>query len=331
MLNYLQQAYNPDEIVLEVWDMERIQNRFSKNKTYLQSGIEDKIDFVENKVISKRFRQILSFFGINKYKKYFKVFGGWEVLDESRKFPHDWWNLVLLHNYSIRKWMFILVGWVWTSEKFRTKRLFKYTLPRAQKIICREKTSYERVNSYWKNNAILYDDFSKETFKDSSLRSEWHKSVILNETKWSAPTSPPASRESSQSGKESINVNRDSSICPEWQRNTILINISPKYFNEKNLESIKKFIENHGSNCKKIFFPADINLDKVLFTGVRKIIPDLEIYDRTKHNLQDTIDLFSTCIWWIWSRLHFLYPLKLFGKEFENISTSDKVKKIINN
>jgi hypothetical protein len=56
--------------------VERIQNRFSKNKTYLQSGIEDKIDFVENKVISKRFRQILSFFGINKYKKYFKVFGG---------------------------------------------------------------------------------------------------------------------------------------------------------------------------------------------------------------------------------------------------------------
>ena len=33
-------------------------------------------NFVENKEISKRFRQILSFFGINKYKKYFKVFGG---------------------------------------------------------------------------------------------------------------------------------------------------------------------------------------------------------------------------------------------------------------
>ena len=266
--------------------MERIQNRFSKNKTYLQPGIEDKIDFVENKVISKRFRQILSFFGINKYKKYFKVFGGWEVLDESRNFPHDWWNLVLLHHYSIRKWKFILVGWVWTSEKFRTKKLFKYMLHRAQKIICREKTSYERVNSYWKNNAILYDDFSKNIF------------------------------ESGQKLKEEKNL---------------LINISPKCFNKKNLENIKKFVEKHSSDCKKIFFPADINLDKVLFTNIRKIIPDLEIYDWTKHNLQDTIHLFSTCIWWIWSRLHFLYPLKIFGKEFENISTSDKVKKIMNN
>ena len=126
MLNYLQREYNPDEIVIEVWDVEWIQNRFSKNKTYLQPGIEDKLDFVENKEISKRFRQILSFFGINKYKKYFKVFGGWEVLDESRNFPHDWWNLALLHHYSIRKWKFILVGWVWTSEKFKTKRCSKY-------------------------------------------------------------------------------------------------------------------------------------------------------------------------------------------------------------
>ena len=69
-----------------------------------------------------------------------------------------------------------------------------------------------------------------------------------------------------------------------------------KYFNKKNLENIKKFVEKHSSDCKKIFFPADINLDKVLFTNIRKIIPDLEIYDRTKHNLQDTINLFSTCI-----------------------------------
>ncbi|MBO4517053.1 hypothetical protein J5751_06605 [bacterium] len=80
------------------------------------------------------------------------------------------------------------------------------------------------------------------------------------------------------------------------EEKNLLINISPKYFNENNLENIKKFVEKHSSDCKKIFFPADINFDKVLFTNIRKFIPDLEIYDRTKHNLQDTIDLFSTCI-----------------------------------
>ena len=280
----MQKEYNPDEIVVEVWNIEWIQNWLNKNKEYLQSWIIDKLDFVENKEISKRFRQILSFFGINKYKKYFKVFGGWEVLDESRKFPHDGRNLALLHHYSIRKWKFILVWWIWTCEKFRTKKLFKYILHRAQKIICRENMSYERAIANWWKNAISYEDFSKQIFE----------------------------------------------LCGEKkEKNNILINISPKYFNKKNIEKIKIFVEKHSSDCKKIFFPADINIDKELFTHIRKTIPDLEIYDRTKHSLKDSVELFSDCMWWIGSRLHFLYPLKIFGKDFESISDSDKVKKII--
>jgi len=290
LLNYLQKEYNPNKIVIEVWDIEWIQSRFNKNKWYLQSGIIDKVDFVENKEISRRFKQILSFFGINKYKKFFKVFGWWEVLDESRKFPHDGRNLVLIHNYSIRKWNFILVWWIGTNEKFRTKNLFKYILHKAKKIICREKISYERAIDNWWKNVISYEDFSKQIFQSFSSQNS--------------------------SG---------------WQKDVILINISPKYFNKKNIEKIKSFVWKHNSDCKKIFFPADINIDKELFTEIRKSIPDLEIYDRTKHSLKDSIELFSSCKWWIWSRLHFLYPLKIFGKEFESISDSDKVVKVINN
>ena len=290
LLNYLQKEYNPNKIVIEVWDIEWIQSRFNKNKWYLQSGIIDKVDFVENKEISRRFKQILSFFGINKYKKFFKVFGWWEVLDESRKFPHDGRNLVLIHNYSIRKWNFILVWWIGTNEKFRTKNLFKYILHKAKKIICREKISYERAIDNWWKNVISYEDFSKQIFQSFSSQNS-----------------------------------------SEWQKDVILINVSPKYFNKKNIEKIKKFVWKYSSDCKKIFFPADINIDKELFTEIRKSIPDLEIYDRTKHSLKDSIELFSSCKWWIWSRLHFLYPLKIFGKEFESISDSDKVVKVINN
>ena len=286
LLNYLQKEYNPDEIVMEVWNIEWIESWFNNNKKYLQDWIIDKLYFVENKEISKRFRQILSFFWINKYKKYFKVFWWGEVLDESRIFPHDGWNLVILHHYSIRKWKFILVWWIGTNNKFRTKRLFKYILPRAQKIICREKTSYERTIANWWKKAVSYEDFSKQIFELYS----WEK-----------------------------------------EKNNILINISPKYFNKKNIEKIKNFIWKHNSDCKKIFFPADINIDKEIFTKIRKTIPDLEIYDRTKHSLKDSIELFLSCKWWIWSRLHFLYPLKIFNKNFESISDSDKVMKIIKN
>jgi hypothetical protein len=47
--------------------------------------------------------------------------------------------------------------------------------------------------------------------------------------------------------------------------------------------------------------------------------------------LQETINLFASCQWWIWSRLHFLYPLKLFAKDMECLAYSDKIKKIIKN
>jgi len=72
-----------------------------------------------------------------------------------------------------------------------------------------------------------------------------------------------------------------------------LINISPKHFNKKNLNKIKKHISKDKDH-KKIFFPADINFDKKYYAELRKIIPNLELYDRTKHSLSETIDLFKS-------------------------------------
>jgi hypothetical protein len=39
--------------------------------------------------------------------------------------------------------------------------------------------------------------------------------------------------------------------------------------------------------------------------------------------------LFQSCDAWIGSRLHFLYPLKLFNKDFVSISKSDKIMKML--
>lgn len=286
LLNYLQQIYNPENFTIEVWDTIRIQQRINKNISFLDPGILDKLDFVENAEISRRFKQFQSFLGIDKYKKYFKIFGWGEVLDESRKFPHDWRNLLLLHHYCIKKWNFILVGWIGTDNKKRTKILFHKILTSAKHILCREKESVQRVTKYWIKNAEQVPDFSQSIF----LRKN-----------------------------EKINPGK-----------IILINISPKYFTQDNIEKIKNFIWKYDSNYKKIFFPAEIDMDKIYYSQLRKHIPDLEIYDWTKHNLPDTIDLFRSCSWGIWSRLHFLYPLQLFKKEFECLSDSDKIKKIIN-
>jgi len=282
LLNYLQKEYNPESFTVEVWNKQRIQNRIHNNKSFLNKGIIDKLDFVENAVVSKRFRQLQSLLWIDKYRDHFKVFGWWEVLDESRKFPHNWWNLFLLHNYSIRKKNFILVGWIGTDKKKQTKKLYRYLLPRAKKIICREEWSVKLAKKYSKN-VFLYNDFSKN---------------ILNNTK---------------------NIK---------QEKTALINVGPKYYTENNIQKIRDYIKKHDKH-KKIFFPADINFDKEFYPKLRKIIPDLEIYDRTRHSLWETIDLFASCSGGVGSRLHFLYPLKFFNNSLVSISDSNKVKKMI--
>jgi polysaccharide pyruvyl transferase WcaK-like protein len=295
LLNYLQKEYNPESFTVEVWDKKRIRHRIQTNKSYLDKGIIDKLEFVENAVVSKRFRQLQSFLWLDKYKKHFKVFGWWEVLDESRKFPHNGWNLFLLHHYSIRKKNFILVGWIGTDKKKCTKELYKHLLPRAKKIICREEWSMEITKEY-SNNIVLHSDFSKEILSH----------VVRN--------------------------GRDRSLHTD---KFILINVWPKYYTKDSINKIKNFVDSkiasqaHNDSIKKIFFPADINFDKEFYPKLRKIIPDLEIYDRTKHPLSETLSLFKNCEGWIWSRLHFLYPLKLFKKDFVSISNSDKVKKMI--
>lgn len=285
LLNYLQKEHNPESFVVEVWDLKRTQSRVEKNKSYLDSWILDKLDFVENSVMSKRFRQLQIFLGIDKYRNYFKVFGWWEVLDESRKFPHDGRNLMILYRHDIRHKNFILAGWIGTDHKKHTTELFKYLLKKTQKVICREKTSYDRCQKYNNKSTLLYQDFSKEVLE------KWKK------------------------------INQD-------LEKTVLINISPKHFNENNLEKIQKFVLKYPDH-KKIFFPADVNFDKEFYPEIRKIIPNLEMYDWTKHSLSDTISLFQSCDGWVGSRLHFLYPLKIFQKDFVSISNSDKVKKML--
>ena len=94
------------------------------------------------------------------------------------------------------------------------------------------------------------------------------------------------------------------------------------------MEKIQKFILKYPDH-KKIFFPADINFDKEFYPEIRKIIPNLEMYDWTKHLLSDTISLFASCDGGVGSRLHFLYPLKIFQKDFVSISNSDKMKKML--
>ncbi len=240
---------------------------------------------------------MVNFLGRGKYKKTFKFFGWWEVLSDERPFPHDGWNIPLLFNYSVRKWQFAILGWIGKIRKSRTEKMYAYILPKAEKIVVRDRDSLEIAKKMNPENTLLYQDFAQE--------------IILR---------------NQEQGKR--DEGKKSNPKPQISRPYILININRQSVDTENIQKIIHFCSQHPDH-KKIFFPCDMNDDRHCFQIIKKHISDLELYDRTRHSLSESLSLFSHADGGIWARLHFLLPLKLYGKPIVAIPYADKINKLI--
>lgn len=290
LVNWLHEKYSLDTLVVEAGDIHRMNHWIRENKSFLWPVL-DRLEIVPIDEYKRKYiHHIFNMLGLWKYKSYMKFFGGGEVLDEQRRFPHDGRNLALLYNHSIRKKKFVLIWGLGTTKKRWTKILQKYLLPRAQQILCREQTSYHRALQYIsKNHVQLVSDFSYPVLQEA-------KKYITQ---------------------------------PLIQDEYILININPQTYNQDAVEQIQNFIKEY--KVRSIFFPGHISEDKVYYTQLKKHIPDLEIYDWTKHTLLETLALFLHAKAGIWARLHFLYPLKVYEIPYESIGSTDKIQKLIIN
>jgi hypothetical protein len=56
------------------------------------------------------------------------------------------------------------------------------------------------------------------------------------------------------------------------------------------------------------------------------MLPNCELFDRSQANLIEILKLFFFADGWIWARLHFLYILKFFWKEFVQLHNSYKIE-----
>lgn len=112
------------------------------------------------------------------------------------------------------------------------------------------------------------------------------------------------------------------------QTSYVLINCNLKSRNPDTKKRIVEFCKTHAQH-KKVFFPCDMNDDTYCFHDLQQDIPDLEMYDWTKHSLQDSLCLFKWTTAAIWARLHFLLPLKIFKKPFTSIKYAEKIYKMI--
>lgn len=279
--------YPLTKLFIEVGDKSWMEDRIWENYQWLLTEKQlSSLKLVNAKQHKYKFiTHLFNFLGFGKHKKTFKFFGGGEVLSDERPFPHDGWNLPILFNYSVRKGQFVLLGGIGKSKKWRTEVLYRQLLPKAEKIIVRDRESLAIAKKF-NTETILHEDFAQEIVQSI----KHHSSNI--------------------------------------KQNYILININKQSVDRYNIDKIAQFCQNYPDH-KKIFFPCDMNDDKHCFTSIKKHISGLEMYDRTKHSLTESLSLFYHADGGIWARLHFLLPLKLYGKPIVAIPYADKINKLI--
>lgn len=172
-----------EQLVVEVNNKTWMEYWVKKNyQEYLTKQQYAKVSFVEIKQHRwKWLTHVLSLLGFGKYKKFFKFFGGWEVLSDERPFPHDWRNIPLLFNATIRKGKFMLLWGIGTPKKRRTEVLYNLLLPRAQGIITREEISYKTAVK-WNGHTSIYQDFSQHIIENVSCEKPliWESYVLIN-------------------------------------------------------------------------------------------------------------------------------------------------------
>lgn len=231
-------------------------------------------------------------FGQKKYNKTFKFFGWGEVFSDERAFPHDGRNIPLFFNQSVKTGKFVLLWWIGKIRKPWTEMLYRHVLPKAEKIIVRDRDSFQIAKKFNPENTVMQQDFAQEIIMNAECK--------MQNAEW------------------------------KNKQKYILININKQSITKENIQKIIDFCTQYP-NHKKIFFPCDIKNDKRYFLLIKKYISDVEEYDWTTHSLSQSLSLFYYADGGIWSRLHFLLPLKLYDKPIVAIPYADKINKVIIN
>ena len=220
----------------------------------------------------------------------FYVFGGGQVVDEERKFPHNGRNLPLLYRGVINRGNFALVGGIGTQNKDGTPVLQKMLLEKA-KIV------------------ILRDSFSEGLAERLLKKEEWYKAQTIGDL------SLPLLEES----KKLLDRGRMKNTRDPY----VLVNISPSCNFEKALKKVKNFLRKYP-HAQPLYFPAHLGEDLQFFEKLQEKIPTIELFDWTKAGVKGTMKLLYFAEAGIGARLHFLYPLKFFGVSYEVLHNSHK-------
>ena len=292
LLNRVDERFNPDKISIECWDEKWLENWILKHRDFLIPWIIRKLNFLPRPNWKEKI-------GICLWKKRnlydFIILWWWEVVDESRSFLYRWWNLFFQYRRSIKHWKTAIVWWLWTNKKRWTKYLQEFLVKNANIIILRDQNSFELTKKILEQNEQNWEEKAEY---------DWDLTLSLLEEAKEIFT------------EEKIKSKRD----PYY-----LVNFSPLCKKEESFKLVRKFADTH-KNIQPIYIACNKSEDEQFFRDIQEILPNCEIFDRTQANISETLKLFYFAQWGIWARLHFLYILKFFEKEFVKIHDSHKIQ-----
>lgn len=268
VLNFLNKNFETKNIFIQAWDKNWLNYWLQKNEKYL----------------SKK-----NYICIEKNEKpNFDLLVIWWGDGFSAKFPHNWFNYILKHFSKIKSWNFVILGWISTPIWFQNK-IYNFILPRAKKIILREKWSLELAKKY-NERSYLYEDFAFESL-----------------VSWS---------------KNNVDINVD-------KGKYVVYNVNKYVENPETINSCKDFYEKYKNFDQVYMpFDINYN-DQKYYQILKQYIPNLKFYDWTQHSLDESIKFLACSKAWIWARLHFLIVMKYFWKDFFPFVYQEKVQKFL--
>jgi polysaccharide pyruvyl transferase WcaK-like protein len=296
-------------IDIESGDVHWMETRAQKHQEVLEAiGLQ--YTFVDKpKAKSQKLKADLYFFGggevINDQDSYAlpasPSFQHYVMSFLSKRFTRSGRNYYLQYRKIIHAGPFFLLWGIGKPYKFTTKRLYKKLLPHAKGIVARDTTSYQLALTY-NPHSTLYHDFSQymiDQFRNTSSSQQFtpHEAA----------------------GPVASNYTPDSYI---------LINAQDHTRSDKTLVAIQAFVDAHPDKTP-VYFPCDMADDSKYFDLLHKYIPSLQLYDWTQYSVYETLAVFAGAAGGIGSRLHFLYPLHSFGKQYTSTATKDKVAKLL--
>lgn len=166
-IQWIFSSYDVDTLYIEAWDPQRMKQWLHTHQTLLSKHIYKRIC-----VVGKYWHKISS--------STLLFLGGGELFTDQRTFPYDGWTYVFRFWKKIFFWKVIMLWWIGTVKKLRTRLLYRLTLSLAHRIVCRDKLSFAVAKKY-SQRVELYRDFALDVmdiYKQNISIKDWSYSLI---------------------------------------------------------------------------------------------------------------------------------------------------------